>query len=170
MKFLWGLFPKQALIFFIIFSMFHFFFFFWSAVHWGRGVFLVFTEHQSTRSNYWILTAPLWGVDMIDTESWRGAVASESTQAVRADSKSQPCGDWLQSPSFQWQTWKPYMDISWWLPGSERSSSLFSQNQDQQNKDWIRYREPWVLFHPLPAGGSGHNFEDLCTSTLGIPV
>lgn len=28
MKFLWGLFPKQALIFFIIFSMFHFFFFF----------------------------------------------------------------------------------------------------------------------------------------------
>ena len=42
----------------------------------GKGIFLVLIVY------YWILTATRWGVDMIDTEAWRGAETSESTQRV----------------------------------------------------------------------------------------
>lgn len=48
------------------------FFFFCLKYAGGKGNFLVLIVYQSTRSNIIEFAATLWGVDMIDTEAWRG--------------------------------------------------------------------------------------------------
>lgn len=160
MEILWGLFLKQTLIVSASLKCSRGLFFFCLKYTEGNGIFLVLIVYQSTRSNI------EFSQQLCGEWIWLTLRLGEGQRLLRA------LRGWGQSPDINpadthckaqaFHVGDLHVEVPWWLPGSGRSSSPFSQSQEQWNIEWIRYQGTWVLFHPLPAGGWGQDRESLC--------